>query len=549
MLQSLQITNYALISSLEIDFAKGLSIITGETGAGKSILLGALSLIIGNRADTSVLKDKTKKCIVEACFSIEESRFESFFSKNDLDLDNNCIVRREILQGGKSRAFINDTPVKLALLKELGSMLIDIHSQHQSLLLGNNKFQLSVIDSLAKHSRLLESLKKIYHENIVQKSILFELQDKAEKRKGDLDYFQFQYNQLEELNLVDEDEQTNLEKELEELNHAEEIKLGLSNVVKVLNNDDDSILSALSKANSELNKLEGFFKQADGFAKRLQSAEIELSDLSDEIERYISGVIYEPIRIEEINERLSLVYTLQQKYKVSSIAELIVIRNDFDKQLNEIESYDEQIDTQKAICTKLDTEENRLATRISSNRKAILKKSEKKVTELLLGLGMPNSKFSIRMHDLERITESGKDKVDFLFSANKKAELQEINKVASGGEVSRLMLCIKSLISESTNLQTIIFDEIDTGVSGDIADKVGNIMKEMSRGMQVINITHLPQIAAKGDSHFRVFKVDDTYTQIKKLTHNERLVELAKMLSGSDISEAAMANAKVLLLN
>ena len=360
---------------------------------------------------------------------------------------------------------------------------------------------------------------------------------------------QFQYNQLEELNLINEEEQSLLETELDELSHAEEIKTGLNNVVGVLNSDDDSILSGLQTANSELDKLESYFGQAKDFVDRLQSAKIELSDLSDEIEKYVLGINYEPHRIEEINERLSAIYTLEQKYKVSSIRELVDIRNDFDSELNEIESYDELIANQTKICNELEVEEKRISAKISANRKAVLPKIEKKVSKLLLSLGMPNSKFSIKIQDLEILNERGNDKVDFLFSANKKSVLQEINKVASGGEISRLMLCVKSLISKSTNLQTVIFDEIDTGVSGDVADKVGNIMKEMSEGLQVINITHLPQIAAKGDSHYCVYKVDDTYTKIKKLSHDERLVELAKMLSGSDVSEAAMANAKVLLSN
>ena len=552
MIQSLHITNYALINKLEIDFKKGFSIITGETGAGKSILLGALSLILGNRAETSVLKDKSKKCIIETCFNIKDYRFNAFFENNNLDYDNECFVRREILPSGKTRAFINDTPVNLHVLKELGLKLVDIHSQHQSLLLGDRKFQLTVVDGLANHEKLLLNYKNKYFQLKEENKRLSDLQAKAEKNKADLDYLQFQFNQLEELNLNDIDEQDLLESELDALNHSEEIKLGLSRIAEYLNGDQNSALALIKSGYLESNKLQSFFNDATELSKRLESIEIELRDISDEVEKQSELITYNPARIEEINSRLSSIYSLQQKYNVKTIKELIALQNSFDAQILEIESYDEQISKQKQICDELNSKIISLAKKISANRKSVLPKAMKTIVELLQNLGMPFSQFVIKIEETDSINESGKDKISFLFSANKKSPLQEINKVASGGEVSRLMLCIKSLISETNKLPTIIFDEIDSGVSGDIADKVGNIMKDMSKNMQVINITHLPQIAAKGDIHYCVYKdeiKDVTHTQIKILSREERLVELAKMLSGSDVSNAAIENAKVLLKN
>ncbi len=550
MIQSLQITNYALINKLEIDFKKGFSIITGETGAGKSILLGALSLILGNRAESSVLKDKSKKCIVEACFRIENYGFKSFFESNSLDYDNECFVRREILPHGKSRSFINDTPVNLSQLKELGLKLVDIHSQHQSLLLGNREFQLSLIDGLAQHESLIQKYKREYIKLKDENLILSELQAKAEKNKADLDYLQFQFNQLEELNLNNTEEQVQLEEELDALNHSEEIKLGLSRILEYLNSDDNSALALIKASYLEAGKLQSFYN-AKELADRLESIDIEIKDIANELEKQYEGINYDPNKIEEINERLGLIFSLQQKYKVSTIKDLMDLQNKFSSQITEIESYDELIAKQKRICNDLNSKTYSLAKKISINRKAVLPKAKNAIVELLQSLGMPFSRFVIKMEDTD-ISESGIDKINFLFSANKKSPLHEIKKVASGGEISRLMLCIKSIISKTNKLPTIIFDEIDTGVSGDIADKVGNIMKDMSKNMQVINITHLPQIAAKGDVHYCVYKDeinDVTHTQIKILTKEERLVELAKMLSGADVSKAAIENAKVLLKN
>ncbi len=551
MLKSLTIKNYALINDLHIDWNPGFTIITGETGAGKSILLGALSLILGQRADTSVLLDKSKKCIVEASFYIKPYNLKSFFEENDLDYEENTIIRREIIDNGKSRAFINDSPVNINQLKSLGILLIDIHSQHENLNLSTHQFQLKVVDSIAQHQTLIEEYTNTYYYYRSLESEFKELSDKANKSKADYDYFQFQYNQLNDAKLV-EGEQEELEKELEALTHAEEIKMHLSYSVNNLSGDNNSILNVLREIKNSNEKTSKFLPQLEEFTKRLESAYIDLNDLSREFELLAEKIEYDPKRIQQINERLDLIYSLQQKHRVESVQELIELKKDFENKLNDIGSYEEQLQKIKNEINDVINKIKELAAIISENRKNTIPKIEQKIIYHLQQLGMPHSKFSIQHQLRDEFDINGIDDILFLFSANKNTPILELSKVASGGEISRLMLSLKYLISRNISLPTIIFDEIDSGVSGEIADKMGSIMKEMSTHMQLVNITHLPQVAGKGDFHYLVYKIDEnkiTSTKIKLLNNEDRIVEIAKMLSGEQLTEAALLNAKELLAN
>ncbi|MCF8372371.1 MAG: DNA repair protein RecN [Bacteroidales bacterium] len=550
MLQSISVSNYALIRQLDIDFNPGLSIITGETGAGKSILLGALSLILGNRAESSVLLVKSKKCVVEGIFRIEEYGLEPFFQANDLDYGSPCILRREIAPGGKSRAFINDTPVTLPLLKEIGQSLVDIHSQHQSLLLGDTLFQLKVIDELTRQPKLLADYQSTFHSLRKAQQDLKRIIEQADKSKVDLDYYQFQFEQLETAKLFNEEEQYELESEQEILTHAEEIKLAIDKSMACLDGEELTVLPILKNAIRELAQVEGFFPLASNLKSRIESTTIELKDIASELEIHNEKIEHDPARLTQVQDRLNTIYSLQQKHKLRSIKELIDLRDQLSDKINEIESYDDEIRKHEQLYKGIAKRVGDLALQLSSARIKNLPQFETKVNQMLKNLGMPNSLFKVENRISEEFAEHGIDNFSFLFTANKKSEPQEIQKVASGGEISRLMLCIKSMLSESSGLPTIIFDEIDTGVSGDIADKVGNIIKEMSKGMQVINITHLPQIAAKGDYHYLVYKdemAETTETGIRLLSGETRLEEIAKMLSGKDVSHAAMENARVLL--
>jgi len=549
MLQSIYIQNYALINELGIDFNKGLNIITGETGAGKSILLGALSLVLGQRADTTVLKDKSRKCFVEAKFYLKQYQLKDFFRQNDLDYEDITTIRREITDNGKSRAFINDTPVNLAVLKDLSSSLIDIHSQHESLLLGDDHFQLSLVDSFADHKELLDDYGNKFEEYNILNAEYKRLTDNAEKAKSDLDYFQFQFEQLEALKLI-EGEQEELEEEMEKLNHAEEIKVKLSESFILLSGEDISIISNLKQAKNAIESISKYIKEGEGIAMRIDSAYIELQDITNEIDRINEKIEHDPTRIEFIRERLDNIYSLEQKHKVSSVKELIHVRDELQARIDKIISYDFETEKIKKQLELLYEELMRSASQISENRKAIIPRIENKVIEILQQLGITNANFKVEQVPTQEFLPTGKETIKFLFSANKNVALEELSKVASGGEISRLMISIKSLIVETTTLPTIIFDEIDTGTSGEIADKMGSIIKQMSEKMQVINITHLPQIAGKGDFHYLVYKKDNhetTNTYIKLLSQEERINEIAKMLSGEALTEAAIENAKVLL--
>ena len=549
MLSSLFIKNYALIRHLEIEFYPGFSIISGETGAGKSILLGAISLIVGQRADTSVLMDKTGKCVVEIRFSLENKDLKFLFDENDLDFDKNTVIRREINSSGKSRAFINDTPVNLAVLRELGIRLIDIHSQHQNLLLGDNLFQLKVVDEFARNEELLKEFEKTYnlYKELDEKHS--QLLDLADRSKSDLDYNQFQFDQLDKARLKI-DEQQEQEEELETLNHAEEIKTNLTHVSYLLSEDENALLVKLKEIHSLISKIVPFLPSAGELEKRMESTHIELNDLASEIENIGIGVEFNPQRIQEISDRLDLIYSLQQKHRVDNIGELLSIKEELQKRLDEITSYDHQIEKVAGELKEVNEQLLAQAEKLSGKRKKIIPGIEEKIIQLLGELGIPSGNFVVKQSRIDGFTATGYDQIEFLFSANKQSRLQDIGTVASGGEISRLMLSLKSLVTRSTAMPTIIFDEVDAGVSGDIADKVGTIMARMADEMQVINITHLPQVASKGKYHYLVYKEDkddSTFTYIKLLDKKDRIVEIAKLLSGEELTDAAMVNARELL--
>ena len=549
MLTRLRIQNYALIRELDVDLNPGFSIITGETGAGKSILLGALSLILGQRADSAVLNDKSVKCVVEASFRVDGLGLEELFAVNDLDFDDFAIFRREINPAGKSRAFINDSPVMLKVMQDIGFRLIDIHSQNQNLEINDQTFQMMVVDICAGNQTDLLSYKSRFNEYRLLSSQLREAELEIEKSKADLDYFQFQFDQLHKALLV-ENEQEELEKELELLTHAEEIKSGLANVTELLNGEEASALNQTKTAIGLVTKMVNFLPDATGFAQRLESLYVDLKDIAQEVAWIGEKVEFDPDRIRGINDRLDLIYSLQQKHHVQSVKELIELRDAFEQKIVAVTSGEEELFRLSKLKGEKYGEVELLAQALSARRNLISAEIETRVISQLYLLGMPNSRFKVEISPVPTPGNNGMDLVNFLFTANKNGVLCEISRVASGGEMSRLMLTIKALISRSKALPTIIFDEIDSGVSGDIAERMGIILKEISSDMQVINITHLPQIAAKGDHHFLVYKQDsanDTTTRLKRLTKAERIEELAKMLSGENITAAAILNAEELL--
>jgi DNA repair protein RecN (Recombination protein N) len=549
MLKHLSVQNYALIDKLDTELTDGLTIITGETGAGKSILLGALGLITGSRADTQSLQDKTKKCIIEASFNIKGYSLKDFFKDHELDYEAMTTIRREINPEGKSRAFINDTPVTLNQLKDLGERLVDIHSQHQTLSLNGTDFQLSVVDAFAKHEALLDEYKNDFKAFKSLEKQLQELIEKEAQARKDLDYFQFQFNELEDAGLK-ADEQAFMEQELETLNNAEEIKSTLSKAASGLNGGESNLLSSLNEIRTLLNSMAKFKPEIAELSARVNSSYIELKDIANEIESIEQEVVYDPKQIELLNDKLDAIYKLQQKHQVKTIEELIRIKDEISNKLLDFSSLESEIEKTKAALDKMNKTLSAKAKTISENRKKVIPKIEKEIASLLSALSMPNAQLQINQLLSDTFTSNGTDKINFLFSANKGSDLKELNKVASGGELSRLMLSIKSLVAQLTALPTIIFDEIDTGVSGDVADKVGSIMNTMANKMQVITITHLPQIASKGQSHLFVYKEDKnnkTYSNIRKLSAEERVQEVAKMLSTGNPTAAAISNAKELL--
>ncbi|HEY9000443.1 MAG TPA: DNA repair protein RecN [Mucilaginibacter sp.] len=555
MLEKLVINNYALIDNLEISFDKGLNILTGETGAGKSIILGALSLILGQRAESRYFFNQQKKCVIEGIFSINGFHLKNFFEENELDYEAETILRREITADGKSRAFVNDTPVNLTILKQLGEKLIDIHSQHATLEINDPDFQLLVVDSVSGHGELLNDYRSKYRTYKKSVAKLQQLVAESDKAKSDLDYYQFQFDELEKANLV-EDEQEKLEQELYTLNNAEEIKRNLLGAYYLMQDGETAALLQLREAGHHLSTLEKFNPQIAELHERLNSSLIELKDIASEIENIEQRTHTNEARAVEINERLSLMYNLQKKHRVSTNTELLQLQKELSENIQQALFGDEEIEKlQKQIAAEKE-ELEKLAKQLSANRSKAIPNIEKQAVESLSEMGMPNSTLKVELSPLptkggdSHLGPDGSDQVRFLFSANKGHALAEMSKVASGGELSRLMLSIKSLIARYTALPTIIFDEIDTGISGEVANKVGQIMERLAGNLQVITITHLPQIASKGQSHYFVYKDNEsttTYTRIRQLDKQERVVEIAKMLSGDKPGESALQNARELL--
>lgn len=567
MLEKLVINNYALIDNLEISFDKGLNILTGETGAGKSIILGALSLILGQRAESRYFFNQQKKCVIEGIFSINGFHLKSFFEENELDYETETILRREITADGKSRAFINDTPVNLTIIKQLGEKLIDIHSQHATLEINDPEFQLLVVDSVSGHGELLNDYRSKFRTYKKSVAKLQQLTSENDKAKSDLDYYQFQFDELEKANLVD-DEQEKLEQELYTLNNAEEIKRNLLGAYYLMQDGETAALLQLREAGHHLSTLEKFNPQIEELHERLKSTLIELKDIASEIESIEQHTHTDEAKAAEINDRLSLIYNLQKKHHVSSNAGLLQLQEELSEKIQQALFGDEEIEKLQKQIVGEKQELEKLAGQLSANRTKAIPNIETQVTEALAEMGMSNATLTIQQQvrksespqvgkpdnltDLRSsgLSDSGVDDIRFLFSANKGHALAEMSKVASGGELSRLMLSIKSLIARYTALPTIIFDEIDTGISGEVANKVGQIMERLAGNLQVISITHLPQIASKGQSHYFVYKDnegDTTYTRIKQLNEQERVVEIAKMLSGDKPGESALQNARELL--
>ena len=549
MLTQLSINNYALIHQLSIDFSSGLSIITGETGAGKSILLGALGLVLGNRADLSSLKDTSTKCIVEAKVAISTYNLQDFFKEVDLDYELETIIRREILPSGKSRAFVNDTPVTLSVLNQLRIKLIDVHSQHQTMQLSDNNFQFAVIDAFAKNKERISS----YHRGFVQlnqlKKELVELEKKQREAHQQYDYNSHLFKELTAADLK-VDEQHLLEEKLERLNNVEDIKLNLSEALEISITEEIGIQSSVNNLENKLSKIAPFYKGYQNLLERITSVKIEIDDIVAELENANESIDFNPNEADEINDRLQLIYNLQKKHYVNSIEALLQVYEELSEKVLQVENADEVIANKQQEINIVSEKLDSIAATISKARNTSIPKLTKELENLLADLGMENARFSIHIKPTKNYFSNGKDALEFLFSANKGGNYGELKKVASGGELSRIMLSVKKVLSTSTQLPTIIFDEIDTGVSGEVSNKIAAIMQQMSHHMQVIAITHLPQIAAKGSSHYKVFKEEIngvTTTNLKQLSSEERIVEIAEMLSGKDISDTALIHAKELL--
>lgn len=550
MLRSLYIQNYALIEQLDIRLENGFSVITGETGAGKSIILGAIGLLLGQRADVKAIRRGASKCIIEARFEIAAYGMQPFFEANDLEYEDECILRREVYASGKSRAFINDTPASLAQMKELGEMLIDVHSQHQNLLLNKEGFQLNVLDILAHNDGALSVYADCYGSWKKAQQQLEELVARAERDKADEDYVRFQLEQLEEANLI-AGEQEELEQEAELLSHAEDIKAGLYRVGQGLSADEGGLLPLLNDCLSTMQSMRKVYPAAEELSERLESSYIELKDIAQEVAGREEEVEFNPARLDEVNARLNLIYTLQQKHRVSTVDELLTLQEEYASRLSAITSSDDQIEDLKQQCADLYNKVKQQAAVLTESRVAAAREVEKQMASRLVPLGMPNVRFQVEVGARKEPGVHGADTVSFLFSANKNGTLQSISSVASGGEIARVMLSLKAMIAGAVKLPTIVFDEIDTGVSGEIADRMADIMQEMGdSNRQVISITHLPQIAARGRVHYKVYKEDnenETNSHIRRLTDEERVEELAHMLSGATLTEAALNNARALL--
>lgn len=552
MLTSLSVKNYALIDELHLQFGKKLNIITGETGAGKSILLGALGLLLGQRADSGALLDKTAKCIVEGEFDSKNKAIDDFFHINELDIESRILIRREISKEGKSRAFINDTPVSITQLKELGSLLVDIHSQHETLLLNKSGFQLSVVDSFAGTENELVEYRSDFFS---YKKLLNEIADlKAEesRSKSEQDYVSFQFKELEDAELEKGETKSQLEEELKSLSHSEEIQLGLSKLDDAISGGETNLLNAISSAIQIVQTLGKYNSKLENVAARLKSVQIELKDISQESSDISDEISLDPQRLEIINDRLNILNRLEQKHRVNSTQELIDLKRQFEKKLEMISSLDDRISELEKVKESTFKKIVIKADKISAARAKVIPGIELKVKKMLAELGMPNAILKIDQQFLspEELNQTGKDSIRFLFSANKGVAYSEISKVASGGELSRLMLCLKAIVAKLIDLPTVVFDEIDTGVSGETAYKIGTVMNDLSASLQLLAITHLPQIASRGEVHFFVYKEvigKRTFTKVSRLNPDERIVEVARMLSGDKPTAIAMQNAKELL--
>jgi DNA repair protein RecN (Recombination protein N) len=549
LLSSISIKNYALINELHIDFSSGLSIITGETGAGKSILLGALGLVLGNRAELSTLKNTTKKCVVEAVVGIDKYNLKDFFETEDIDYEPNTILRREILPSGKSRAFVNDTPVTLSVLTLLRARLIDVHSQHQTLQVSDQQFQFQLLDAVASNDSNLTSYKSELAKYISEKKRLEEIQLAQREATLQYDYNAHLYNELLEAKLI-EDEQELLEEKLEKINNVEEIKQNLSEALQLATDDTIGIQNLLYSLEQKLAKISMYSKEYQELSDRISIVKIELVDIIGEIETTNESVDFNPSEADQLNDRLQLIYNLQKKHYVNSISELLSIQSTLSEKVSRVENSEQLLAEQEAIVEEIANKLDIIALKISDARNKIIPKLSKQLENVLADLGMPHARFQIQNTLSENYYKNGKDVLQFLFSANKGGQYGELKKVASGGELSRVMLAIKKILSENSQLPTIIFDEIDSGVSGEISNKMAHIMSQMSQKMQVITITHLPQIAAKGNQHYKVYKEEVnniTTTNLKQLSEDERIVEIAEMLSGKNISDSALIHARELL--
>lgn len=549
MLTSLSISNYALIKELQTDFSNGLSIITGETGAGKSILLGALGLVMGNRADLNSLKEKDKKCIIEASFSIDAYRLQSFFEKEDLDYESQTIIRREILPSGKSRAFVNDTPITLSVLTSLKEQLIDVHSQHKTVQLSESDYQFQILDALAGNEAVLiqyaKSL-KVYKTLQKEMNVLLANQEAA---KQEYAYNSHLFQELVEADFK-EGEQEQLEENLDKLNNVEVIKTALAESIHIAGDEQMGLQTQLNLMQNSLQKIAGYSNEYEIFSNRVESLKIELDDVVFELEKAHEQVDFNPDEIEGFNDRLQLLYALQKKHMVASISELIIIKDKLDEKVGQVENSTAILEEKQLKISKVHEKLISLSIKLHKSRKTAIPVLTKQLEEVLSKLGMENATFKIELKTASEFYTNGNDVLSFLFSANKGTQYDELKKVASGGEMSRIMLGVKLILSKYAKLPTIIFDEIDTGVSGEVSNKIADVMHEMSAYMQVITITHLPQIAAKGESHYKVYKEDVegiTTTFLKKLTQEERIVEVAEILGGKDISTSALEHAKELL--
>ena len=550
MLQQLYIKNFTLIDELDIELHPGFSVITGETGAGKSIILGAIGLLLGQRADSKSIKQGADRCVIEAHFDLSRYDLKPFFDENDIEYDDHdTIIRRELTAAGKSRAFINDTPVALTMLKELGDQLMDVHSQHQNLLLNKQDFQLNVVDILANDSKELEDYQQCFANYQQKTKELNQLREEIERNKQNADFLQFQYDELEAAPLV-EGEQEELEQQSETMSHAEDIKTALYEADNALNGDESGVVSQVKSAYNALNGISKVMPKTAELTERLDSCRIELKDIADEVSQLLERTDFNPAELDNINNRLDRLYELEKKYHVETVEELIQQRDDLKLKLSHIENSDEAVSEMEKEVAKLRSLCAHRAETISTMRRATADNMRSQLAQRLEQLGMPHARFDVSITKTE-LGKNGQDSISFLFSANTSTPLQPVSQVASGGEIARVMLSLKAMISGAVKLPTIIFDEIDTGVSGKIAEKMAQIMQEMGRTeRQVISITHLPQIAALGSHHYRVSKEETkngTVSHMTELNNEERITEIAQMLSGSDISDAAIQNAKELL--